>query len=144
MRTLRQTNAYMKKNKFQHNYGHMYYIGGKKVTNGYYSRRWDGGMLIGCTISSSIYCCGVFGIGSFQGGEGNVEHWIAILEKLILSEKKPYLRAETITQKGKNEAVAEALEKVGFRKVTTIPSGHNSALPKKSHYNIIVWEWLKK
>lgn len=154
MKTLKQLQEYFKKHGLQRDeerrsHSLKFNIGGTlKRGRGRYSWNptyFEGGVWIGGDISAAPYCCGVFEMGSFQGGKTNVKHWQAILEYAIVSLKLPYLRTETITKEKMHTALEKALVKVGFRLVTTIPSGHNErdGLSPQEQYNINIWEYLK-
>ncbi len=149
MRTLKQLRNYFKESSIyvdDDEYGYFFNVGGEKVLanqgSWYAGYEWEGGEKLSCEIGEATHCCGVLEMGRFYNSEKYPEHWQAIFEFIIKKNKLSYLRTETITDKDFScKAVEEALEKVGFRLVTTIPSKHGKREGKR--YSIKVWEWLK-
>ena len=150
MRTLAQLKQYFKDNKVNfddENYDYTFNIGGKKQGgHGFWeSPYFIDGTTMSASVSQSTYCCGIQEMGCFASPNKYSKHWEAILEYIIRKEKVKYLRTETINSKNNSHAALDkALKAVGFRLVTTVPSGHNRDNPKERHYKIKIWEWLKK
>ena len=149
MRTLAQLNKYFKDNKVYFdgsNYNYTFNVGGKKRTgNDWWGNDYSGGTELSANIEQATFCCGLREMGQFCSPNKYPKHWEAILEFILRKEKVKYLRTETINNKSNSHAALDkALKAVGFRLVTTVPSGHNRDNPKEKHYKIKVWEWLKK
>jgi hypothetical protein len=104
-------------------------------------------------IDPATFCCGVHELGNYEiyslinkvDWDMVPAHIQAGIEYIIQKEGLRYLRTETITERSSLKqmtAIETALEKIGFRLVTKIPSAHGRREGKS--YKIKVWDWIKK